>query len=167
MKRVFKIALLGVFIVITLGIGNAYLLVPELKFPGEVVVYRGGGDFINYRKLAKTGCAAGSLLASNANFIENTIEAVNDSVKAGASVIHLNVRRTSDDQLVVFHDGTLDCATNAKGAVNETPFEVLEYVDAGFGYTSDDGKTFPYRGKGFKISKLNEFYRRYPDKNFG
>nr|WP_238536751.1 glycerophosphodiester phosphodiesterase family protein [Pseudoalteromonas flavipulchra] len=33
------------------------------------------------------------------------------SVAAGANVIHLNVHRTRDDQLVVFHDWTLDCAT--------------------------------------------------------
>ncbi len=37
---------------------------------------------------------------------------------------------------------------------------------SGYGYTFDDGATFPFRGKGFGISKLEAFYKRYPKHEF-
>jgi glycerophosphoryl diester phosphodiesterase len=130
------------------------------------VTYRGGGSLVDYDKLSKTGCTASSLKESSVNSVENTLEAVASSVAAGANVIHLNVHRTSDDQLVVFHDWTLDCATNGTGPVQKSSFEQLNNLDAGYGYTFDDGLTFPFRGKGFRISKLEEFYNKYPNHEF-
>ena len=130
------------------------------------MVYRGGGSQVNYDKLSTTGCTAISLSESSSNSVENTLEAVASSVSAGAKVIHLNIHRTSDDQLVVFHDWTLDCATNGTGPVRKSSFKELESVDAGYGYTFDDGSTFPFRGKGFRISKLEEFYKQYPTHEF-
>lgn len=61
---------------------------------------------------------------------------------------------------------TLDCATNATGSLHKLSIEDLERVDAGYGYTFDDGVTFPFRGKGFRISRLEEFYNRYPGYKF-
>ena len=130
------------------------------------MVYRGGGSQVNYDKLSTTGCTAISLSESSSNSVENTLEAVASSVSAGAKVIHLNIHRTSDDQLVVFHDWTLDCATNGTGPVRKSSFKELESVDAGYGYTFDDGSTFPFRGKGFRIFKLEEFYKQYPTHEF-
>ena len=166
MKRITIFLLLPFCCVAALGLANAYIFAPELIRLGESVAYRGGGSQIDYEKLSKTGCTATSILKSNVGTVENTIEAVAASVNAGVDVIHLNVHRTSDDQLVVFHDWTMDCATNAAGAVNKSSFNDLEKIDAGFGYTFDNGETFPYRGRGLRISKLEEFYSRYPERKF-
>ncbi|NTS78461.1 glycerophosphodiester phosphodiesterase [Catenovulum sp. SM1970] len=164
--KIVKTFLISLSCIITLGVLNAYVFVPDLQRHGEIVAYRGGGSAVNYEKLNKTGCTSLSIKASRVNYVENTLEAVASSVAAGANVIHLNVHRTSDDQLVVFHDWTLDCATNGSGPLHKTSFEQLKNIDAGYGYTFDDGATFPFRGKGFGISKLDAFYKRYPKHEF-
>ncbi len=165
-KNIVKISLVTIVCAIILGVTNAYLLVPDLHQQGKVVSYRGGGSQVNYSKLDATGCTAISLSESGINTVENTLEAVAASVASGASVIHLNVHRTSDDKLVVFHDWTLDCATNATGPIHKLSTSDLEGVDAGYGYTFDGGATFPFRGKGFRISRLEEFYEQYPEHEF-
>lgn len=166
MKKIISTLSLLVLLIVTAGVSNAYFFAPSLKQLGESVAYRGGGSRIDYNKLNETGCTAKSLLESEVDTIENTIESVSTSVKAGADVIHLNVHRTSDDQLVVFHDWTLDCATNARGPVNQAAYHDLAIVDAGFGYTFDDGATFPFRGLGFRISKLDDFFGQFPEHKF-
>jgi glycerophosphoryl diester phosphodiesterase len=165
-KKTVKVVSIILPCLIILGILNAYLFVPVLQRQGEIVAYRGGGSQVNYDKLGKTGCTASSLKESSVNSVENTLEAVASSVAAGAKVIHLNVHRTRDDQFVAFHDWTLDCATNGTGPVQKSSFEQLNNLDAGYGYTFDDGLTFPFRGKGFRISKLEEFYNKYPNHKF-
>jgi len=165
-KKIIKPVLVTLSCVAIIGIFNAYLFAPELQRQGGIVAYRGGGSPINYETLNKTGCTAISLKKSNINTVENTLEAVASSVAAGANVIHLNIQRTSDDQLVVFHDRTLDCATNGIGAVLKSSFEKLKSIDAGYGYTFDNELTFPFRGKGFRISKLEEFYKQFPNYEF-
>jgi glycerophosphoryl diester phosphodiesterase len=50
--------------------------------------------------------------------------------------------------------------------VNQKSFLELQFIDAGYGYTFDGGKTFPFRDKGFKISLLSEFYALYPTHRF-
>lgn len=166
MKKIIITLSLLILLVVIAGISNAYLFVPNLKREGELVAYRAGGGLVNYSKLNETGCTAKSLLDSEVGTVENTLEAASASVQAGTDVIHLNVHRTLDDQLVIFHDWTLDCATNASGQINKTLFRDIQKVDAGFGYTFDDGATFPFRGLGFKISKLDEFVSRFPEHEF-
>ena len=152
--------------IVMLGVVNAYVFVPDLKQRGKLVAYRGGGSQVNYAKLASTECTAVSLDESGTSTVENTLEAVSASLASGADVIHLNVHRTIEDQLVVFHDWTLDCATDASGPIHQSAFEELKSVDAGYGYTFDDGETFPFRTKGFRISRLEEFYERFPGQEF-
>lgn len=140
--------------------------IPELKKKGAIVAYRGGGNLIDYARLEQTNCSALSILDSGNRAIENTLEAVSESLSAGAEVIHLNLHRTADNQLVVFHDWTLDCATDGTGVISRQTYSRLRQLDAGYGYSWDEGKTFPYRGKGFRISHLDEFLSRYPQPTY-
>jgi glycerophosphoryl diester phosphodiesterase len=50
--------------------------------------------------------------------------------------------------MVLLEDRRLDCRTNGKGEVRAASLAEIELLDAGYGYTSDGGKTFPFRGKG-------------------
>jgi hypothetical protein len=38
--------------------------------------------------------------------------------------------------------------------------------DAGYDFTTDGGKTFPFRGKGFRIATLSDVLRAFPDRMF-
>jgi len=166
LKNIIKGAFFMLFLMVDVGVINGLFFAPELNLQGKVVAFRGGGSLIDSDRLKATDCTANSLLASGLHSVENTHQAVAASVAAGVDVIHLNVHRTKDDHLVVFHDWTLDCATNGSGSINSMNFAELELLDAGYGYTFDDGKTFPFRGKGFKISKLNDFHLLYPEQVF-
>ncbi len=71
-----------------------------------------------------------------------------------------------DNRFVLFHDWTLDCATNGKGEVRQSTFEQLTELDAGYGYTFDNSQSFPFRGKGYAISDLEMILNRYTDRPF-
>jgi glycerophosphoryl diester phosphodiesterase len=62
---------------------------------------------------------------------ENTLPAFQAAIDAGADYFELDVRTTSDGQLVLMHDGTVDRTTNGHGAVKEMTFAQIRALDAG------------------------------------
>ncbi|NNE99018.1 MAG: glycerophosphodiester phosphodiesterase [Pyrinomonadaceae bacterium] len=94
---------------------------------------------------------------------ENTLEAFRRSKELGVDMLELDVRATKDGELVVFHDRSVDRTTNGTGLVSEMTFREISKLDAGFDWTNDGGKTFPFRGKGIKVSKLREIFEEFPE----
>ncbi len=97
---------------------------------------------------------------------ENTLEAFKYSAQMGVDVLELDVHSTSDGALVVMHDSKIDRTTNGSGKVNEMTLAELKNLDAGYHFTPDGGKTFPFRGKGITIPTLQEIFDVLPDKTF-
>jgi glycerophosphoryl diester phosphodiesterase len=64
---------------------------------------------------------------------------------AGADVVEIDVHPTNDGHFAVIHDWTLDCRTNGRGVTRKHSLAELKTLDAGYGYTADGGKTFPFR----------------------
>lgn len=159
-SAIILVTILSGFII--LGLVSA----PELREPGQLVAYRGGGQIIDYQKLGADGCSARSIVQSENVHIENTVESIKDADSAGFDVIHINIHRSKDNRFVLFHDWTLDCATNGKGEVRESTASLLAELDAGYGYTFDDGLHFPFREKGYRIDNLTAVLEAYPDKTF-
>jgi glycerophosphoryl diester phosphodiesterase len=62
---------------------------------------------------------------------ENTLPAFQAAIDAHADFFELDVRTTSDGQLVLMHDGTVDRTTNGHGAVNQMTFSEIRALDAG------------------------------------
>lgn len=62
---------------------------------------------------------------------ENTLPAVRAAADAGADWVEIDVRRCQSEELVVFHDETLDGLTDATGRVAETPLETLRSLTVG------------------------------------
>ncbi|MCY1145135.1 glycerophosphodiester phosphodiesterase family protein [Actinoplanes sp. Pm04-4] len=62
---------------------------------------------------------------------ENTLPAFAAAVRAGATLIELDVRTTADDVPVVIHDRTLDRTTTGSGHVWEASYAEVAAVDAG------------------------------------
>jgi glycerophosphoryl diester phosphodiesterase len=62
---------------------------------------------------------------------ENTLLAFSLAFDLGADAIEFDVQRSSDDELVVIHDDTVDRTTNGRGYVRETPFAKLRELNAG------------------------------------
>lgn len=138
----------------------------ELREQGKFVAYRGGGQSVDYQKLASSGCTANSIVRSENSHVENTVESIDDANNAGFHIFHINIHRSQDDHFVVFHDWTLDCATNGSGEVRASSTVQLTELDAGYGYTFDNGKNFPFRTKGYRISSLETVLDKYPDRPF-
>ena len=94
---------------------------------------------------------------------ENTLEAFRLAIEAGASGLELDVHLTRDGEVVVIHDATVDRTTDSSGAVAAMTLEEIRRLDAGYGFSSDGGRTFPYRGRGLRVPTLAEVYADFPD----
>lgn len=100
-------------------------------------------------------------------YLENTIPSMEAAFRYGADMVEFDVQLTRDGQLAVFHDATLEYRTNGAGAVKEHTMTELKALDVGYGYTADNGKTFPFRGKGVGLMpSLGEVLERFPDRSF-
>jgi glycerophosphoryl diester phosphodiesterase len=94
---------------------------------------------------------------------ENTLEGFREGLRAGAGVLELDVHTTADGTVVVIHDETVDRTTDGSGAVHEMTLPEVKRLDAGYRFTPDGCKTYPYRGKGVSIPTMEEVYREFTD----
>ncbi len=93
---------------------------------------------------------------------EETLAAFDHAAEIGADMIELDARATADGAIVCLHDATVDRTTDGKGSVAEIKLSELRKLDAGYRWTTDGGKTYPYRGKGVQVPALGEVFKRYP-----
>ncbi|HKW20892.1 MAG TPA: glycerophosphodiester phosphodiesterase [Ktedonobacterales bacterium] len=94
---------------------------------------------------------------------ENTMVAFEHGVALGADALELDIQQTRDGELVVIHDPTLDRTTSGSGPVANFSLDEVRAFDAGYYFTSDNGATFPYRGKGITVPTLRQVFERFPD----
>ena len=97
---------------------------------------------------------------------ENTMAAFRRAVEVGVPYVELDVHATRDGQVVVFHDETLERTTNGQGKVQEHTLAELQQLDAGYWFSADDGRQFPFRATGVRISALAEVLRDLSELNF-
>jgi glycerophosphoryl diester phosphodiesterase len=94
---------------------------------------------------------------------ENTLIAFQRAVEEGADAFELDVRLTADGGPVVHHDPTLDRTTNGTGLVRILSLEQLRLLDAGARFTTDGGRTYPFRGGEARIPTLREVLQAFPE----
>ena len=102
----------------------------------------------------------------SANYPENTLPAFISAAKMGIDVIETDVHLTKDKELVIWHDPTLERNTDGKGTIESHTLDELKALDAGYTFTKDGGKTFPFRGKGVQLCTLDEALKACPDERF-
>jgi len=93
---------------------------------------------------------------------ENTIPAMELGLKQGADAIEMDVWVTGDGVPVIVHDPSTRRVGDGDVAIESSPLESIRGVDVGFCFTSDQGRTFPYRGQGVTVPTLAEVLRRFP-----
>jgi glycerophosphoryl diester phosphodiesterase len=137
--------------------------------PGfEVIAHRGVHPYYygEHEIDRRTGCSATLLREAKPSLIENTLSSMDSAFHVGADRIEIDLHRTSDHRLVVFHDARLECRTNGRGSPESFTLARLKELDAGYGYTSD-GKAFPFRGRGVgQIPSLREVLIAFPEGRF-
>lgn len=91
---------------------------------------------------------------------ENTLFACQSILEEDlAEFLEFDFHLTKDKIPVVIHDPTLDRTTNGTGTIAEKNWDEIKDLDAGYRFTQDGGKTFPYRGKGVKLETLDTFLK--------
>jgi glycerophosphoryl diester phosphodiesterase len=133
---------------VTVSLVNASWIAPRSQKPLITVAHRGLAQQYDRAGVGRDTCTATRIRPSEHDFIENTLRSMSNARHFGADAIELDVHPTSDGQMVVFHDWTLDCRTDGKGPVRQKTLAELKRLDVGYGYTADGGRTFPLRGKG-------------------
>lgn len=95
---------------------------------------------------------------------ENTLAAFRRAIEWWrADVLEIDVHSTRDGEVVVIHDDTVDRTTDGTGPVAGFRLEEIRRLDAGYRFTPDGGRTFPFRGTGVGISTLEEVLRAFPE----
>ncbi len=68
---------------------------------------------------------------------ENTIVAFQKALDLGVDMIELDVRHTKDEEIIVFHDSTLERTTNGRGLVEDKTLSEIKELDAGSWFHPD------------------------------
>ena len=69
----------------------------------------------------------------------NTLFAFKTSLQKGSDVLELDVHATSDRELVVIHDATVDRTTNGTGRVDQLTLDQIKELDAAHWFVPDCG----------------------------
>lgn len=100
-------------------------------------------------------------------YLENTIPSMEAAFRYGADIVELDIQQTKDGMFAVFHDWPLEYRTNATGTTSDYTMAELKLVDVGYGYTADNGQTFPFRGQGVGLMpSLTEVLDHFPERSF-
>jgi glycerophosphoryl diester phosphodiesterase len=83
-------------------------------------------------------------------------------VALGIDAVEFDLRVSRDGALVVIHDETLDRTTDGSGPVALRSVTELEGLDAGARFTADGGRSFPWRGRGVRLSTFDEIIESLP-----
>jgi glycerophosphoryl diester phosphodiesterase len=78
-------------------------------------------------------------------------------------MLEMDLHLSSDGELVVIHDRTLERTTDGEGPVAALSLEQLQTLDAGYRWSADGGQSFPYRGQGIRIPSFAEVLEGFPD----
>ncbi|MCK0129844.1 glycerophosphodiester phosphodiesterase family protein [Erythrobacter sp. F6033] len=133
--------------VLILSVTNASWLAPDPKGAPKLIAHRGLYQIYDKTGVGRDTCTADRIYAPYHGYLENTVPSIKRAQKLGAWLVEVDIAPTKDDELVVWHDWTLDCRTDGTGNVRDATLEELKALDIGYGYTADRGGTYPFRGK--------------------
>ena len=97
---------------------------------------------------------------------ENTLPAFARGLEAGAAILESDLHLTRDGVVVMAHDETVDRMTDGSGPLRGFSFPELSKLDAGYRFSSDGGRSFPFRGQGLRIPTLEEGFKTFPAARF-
>ncbi|HMG48595.1 MAG TPA: glycerophosphodiester phosphodiesterase family protein [Allosphingosinicella sp.] len=146
---------------VALSLTNASWIASRPTGPLTLVAHRGVAQ---PEDLAPAdGCGARHMRVSGHAFIENTLFSMQNAVRFGARALMLDVRASADGQAMIFRDADLACRTDGSGRVADRPLAYLRRLDIGYGYTADNGRSFPLRGRGVGgMAVAEEVLRAFP-----
>lgn len=103
-------------------------------------------DFVNYAHRGASAYAP-----------ENTMAAFRKALQIGANGIELDLQKTKDNKIVIFHDDYIDNKSNGKGKIEDYTYEKL--------YQFDFGSWFDDEFKGEHIVLFEDFAKEFLNKD--
>ena len=93
---------------------------------------------------------------------ENTMPAFGHAVELGYRYLETDAHCSRDGIVFAFHDDVLERVTDGRGRLTDLPAAEIEAADAGYSFTTDGGRTFPWRGRGVRIPRMEELLETWP-----
>jgi glycerophosphoryl diester phosphodiesterase len=93
---------------------------------------------------------------------ENTMAAFQAAVDLGYRHLETDAQLTREGVLVAFHDEVVDRVTDLSGRVSDLSVAELSRADAGYHFSPDAGRSFPFRGRGLAVPTLEEVLGAWP-----
>ncbi|TDQ59430.1 glycerophosphoryl diester phosphodiesterase [Mesocricetibacter intestinalis] len=125
-----------------------YSLIALFAFPLSVLAERAPGPKIIAHR------------AGTDDAPENTLFAIEESLRNKADAIWITIQLSKDNVPVLYRPRDLSANTNLKGAVSSFSAEELAQADAGYNFQPK--KNFPYRHKNITVPTLEQVLTRYP-----
>lgn len=85
---------------------------------------------------------------------ENTLESFRGALSLGYRYVETDVHLTRDEEVVIFHDATLERTTDGHGPIAALTLAEVRGLDAGYRFARDGA--FPFRGRGIGVPTLAE-----------
>lgn len=114
-QKFIKRCLLVIFSILVIWLLLHVVLRSEQVRPPTYIAHRGGADLAP----------------------ENTLAAIQRAIELNAPYAEIDIRRTSDDVLVLMHNPTVDATTNGTGLVSDFTWDELRQLDAGSSFSAD------------------------------
>lgn len=93
---------------------------------------------------------------------EHTMLAFEKSAQLGVDGFEIDIRLTKDEEIIVFHDATVDRTTEGYGAVSEMTLEEINALNHGYQFEDLAGE-YPYRDTKVDVVTLRELLESYPN----
>ena len=93
---------------------------------------------------------------------ENTLPAFAAAVALGYRYVETDVHLTADGVVMAFHDAVLDRVTDRRGPIAALTAAEVEAADAGYAFSADGGHSFPHRGGGVRVPRLDALLDAWP-----
>nr|WP_066399637.1 glycerophosphodiester phosphodiesterase family protein [Cytobacillus eiseniae] len=155
------------FLLLFMFVNNSNLFTKERSERPTLLSHVGMSQTYPMEGVTGDTCTAERIYEPEHPYIGNTIPSMEAAFHEGADVVELDIHPTKDGEFAVFHDWSLECRTNGKGVTRDQTMTELKKLDVGYGYTADNGKTYPFRGKGIGLMPtLHEVLTYFPDKQF-
>ncbi|SDL63742.1 glycerophosphodiester phosphodiesterase family protein [Sediminibacillus halophilus] len=166
-KLVKIIGMVLVLLAVFMFLNNSSFFTKARTGQSFLLAHRGVAQTFSIEDLTGQTCTAEQIYPPEHAFLENTIPSMKAAFEYGADMVEFDVRPTKDERFAVFHDWTLDCRTNVDGEPSEYTMEELKKIDIGYGYTSDNGESYPFRGKGIgMMPSMTEVLTTFPEQLF-
>ncbi|WP_102275297.1 glycerophosphodiester phosphodiesterase family protein [Cytobacillus massiliigabonensis] len=167
-RKVLKwVSFLILFLILFIFVNNSVIFTKTRMDEPILLAHRGLAQTFDMDGITGETCTAERIYEPEHPYLENTIPSMKAAFDAGADIVEVDVHVTKDGEFAIFHDWTLDCRTDGKGTTRDYTMDELKQLDVGYGYTADNGNTFPFRGKGVGLMPtLDEVLSEFPEKSF-